>query len=260
VERTDGVPLFVEEYTRAVIDSRAIERTDDDLALSNKLSEPLVPSSIHDSLMERLDRLGPAKRVAQIASVFGRQFTYDGILNVLPGKGELLKHALQALESAGIVYRIEEPQATLFTFKHAMIQDAAYSSLLKEKGANSMRGSHRGCFRKPPLEKVASRPYSAITMRVLATFRKRSRPGFRRVNPRSADRPTKEAVAHLREGLSLIPKLPASPQRYEAEIALQIQHWRWRTLPTRDGPIRTSTDPIVAHSNFARAMAPFARR
>src|SRR6185295_5653308 len=68
VERTDGIPLFVEEYTRAVIDSRAIERTDDDLAL--KLSEPLVPSSIHDSLTERLDRLGPAKRVAQIASVF----------------------------------------------------------------------------------------------------------------------------------------------------------------------------------------------
>ena len=58
--------------------------------------------------MERLDRLGPAKRVAQIASVFGRQFTYDGIFNVLPGKGETLKHALQALESAGIVYRIED--------------------------------------------------------------------------------------------------------------------------------------------------------
>jgi predicted ATPase len=133
VERTDGIPLFVEEYTRAVIDSRAIERTDDDLALSNKLSEPLVPSSIHDSLMERLDRLGPAKRVAQIASVFGRQFTYDGILNVLPGKGELLKHALQALESAGIVYRIEEPQGAFFRFKPAMIQDAAYSSLLKEE-------------------------------------------------------------------------------------------------------------------------------
>ena len=79
-------------------------------ALSEKLPKPLVPSSIHNSLMERLDRLGPAKRVAQIASVFGRQFTYEGILNVLPGRGQTLKHALQALESAGIVYRIEESQ------------------------------------------------------------------------------------------------------------------------------------------------------
>ena len=77
VERTDGVPLFVEEFTRAVIDSRAVGRDADALALSERLPKPLVPSSIHDSLMERLDRLGPAKRVAQIASVFGRQFTHD---------------------------------------------------------------------------------------------------------------------------------------------------------------------------------------
>ena len=221
VERTDGVPLFVEEYTRAVIDSRAIERADDDPALSNKLSEPLVPSSIHDSLMERLDRLGPAKRVAQIASVFGRQFTYDGIFNVLPGKGELLKHALQALESAGIVYRIEEPQGAFFTFKHAMIQDAAYSSLLKEE----RRELHarvaswllqEAAIRESSQPAVLGYHYARAgnIPEAIEAWLQAGKSALRR----SA---TKEAVAHLREGLSLIPRLPASPQRYEAEIALQ---------------------------------------
>ena len=132
VERTDGVPLFVEEFTRAVIDARAVDRDTGGLALGERLPKPLVPSSIHNSLMERLDRLGPAKRVAQVASVFGRQFNYEGIANVLRGTDETLKRALQALESAEIVYRIEGSQGTTFTFKHAMIQEAAYSSLLLE--------------------------------------------------------------------------------------------------------------------------------
>ncbi len=219
VERTDGVPLFVEEYTRAVIDSGAIERTDEDLAL--KLSEPLVPSSIHDSLMERLDRLGPAKRVAQIASVFGRQFTYDGILNMLPGRGEVLTHAMQALESAGIVYRIEEPQADLFTFKHAMIQDAAYSSLLKEERRELHARVASWLLQETTIEE-SSQPallgYHYARAGNIAEAIEAWLQAGKSALRRSA---TKEAVAHLREGLSLIPKLPASPQRYETEIALQ---------------------------------------
>src|SRR6185312_11757884 len=122
VERTDGVPLFIEEVTRSVVDSGAVPSTADSLAPSGKLLDPLVPASVHDSLMERLDRLGPAKRVAQIAAVFGRQFNYKGISSILPGKAETLEHALRALEHAGIVYRIKEAQGTLFAFRHAMIQ------------------------------------------------------------------------------------------------------------------------------------------
>jgi class 3 adenylate cyclase/predicted ATPase/DNA-binding NarL/FixJ family response regulator len=219
VERTDGVPLFVEEYTRAMIDSGAIARSDDDLA--PKLSEPLVPSSIHDSLMERLDRLGPAKRVAQIASVFGRQFTYDGILNMLPGRGEMLTHALQALESAGIVHRLEAPQADLFTFKHAMIQDAAYSSLLKEERREFHARAASWLLQEATIEEnsqpaVLGYHYARAgnIPEAIEAWLQAGKSALRR----SA---TKEAVAHLREGLSLIPRLPASPQRYETEIALQ---------------------------------------
>jgi len=221
VERTDGVPLFVEEFTRAVIDSRAVERETDGLALGERLPKPLVPSSIHDSLMERLDRLGPAKRVAQIASVFGRQFNYEGIFNVLPRKDETLKRALQALESAGIVYRVEESQSATFTFKHAMIQEAAYSSLLLEE----RRELHarvaswllqEAAIRESSQPAVLGYHYARAgnIPEAIEAWLQAGKSALRR----SA---TKEAVAHLREGLSLIPRLPASPQRFETEIALQ---------------------------------------
>ena len=221
VERTDGVPLFVEEFTRAVIDARAVERDTGGLTLGERLPKPLVPSSIHDSLMERLDRLGPAKRVAQIASVFGRQFNYEGIFNVLRGKDETLKRALQALESAEIVYRIEESQGAIFTFKHAMIQEAAYSSLLLEE----RRELHarvatwmlqEAAIRESSQPAVLGYHYARAgnIPEAIEAWLQAGKSALRR----SA---TKEAVAHLREGLSLIPRLPASPQRFETEIALQ---------------------------------------
>ncbi|WP_065753222.1 adenylate/guanylate cyclase domain-containing protein [Bradyrhizobium paxllaeri] len=221
VERTDGVPLFVEEFTRAVIDSSTVANAADGLALGEKLPKPLVPSSIHDSLMERLDRLGPAKRVAQIASVFGRQFTYDGIFNVLPGKGETLRRALQALASAGVVYRIEESQGTVFTFKHAMIQEVAYSSLLKEE-RRELHARVASWLLQEAAIGESSQPAvlgyhyarAGNIPEAIEAWLQAGKSALRR----SA---TKEAVAHLREGLSLIPKLPASARRFEAEIALQ---------------------------------------
>ena len=190
VERTDGVPLFVEEYTRAVIDSGAIERDRRRSGVGERLSKPLVPSSIHDSLMERLDRLGPAKRVAQIASVFGRQFNYEGILNMLPGQGKLLKHALEALESAE--HRVSD-RGTARRPVHVQARDDPGSGLFfaaagGQARAPCARGVVAAC-RRLRSGRAASLPCSAITMRARATFRRRSRHGFRRANPRSAVRP-----------------------------------------------------------------------
>jgi class 3 adenylate cyclase/predicted ATPase/DNA-binding transcriptional ArsR family regulator len=221
VERTDGVPLFVEELTRAVVDSGAVPPAAEGLVPSGKVPEPLVPASIHDSLMERLDRLGSAKRVAQIASVFGRRFNYEGIFGVLPGKGETLKHALQALEKAGIVYRSEESQGAFFTFQHAMIQEVAYSSLLKEE-RRELHARVASWLLQEDAIGESSQPAvlgyhytrAGHIPEAIEAWLQAGKSALRR----SA---TKEAVAHLREGLSLIPKMPASPQRFEAEIALQ---------------------------------------
>jgi class 3 adenylate cyclase/predicted ATPase/DNA-binding transcriptional ArsR family regulator len=220
VERTDGVPLFVEEFTRAVVDSGAVPLAAESPVPSGKLPD-LVPASIQDSLMERLDRLGPAKRVAQIASVFGRRFNYEGIFGVLPGKGQTLKSALRALERAGIVYRSEESQGTVFTFKHAMIQEVAYSSLLKEE-RRELHARVASWLLQEAAIGESSQPAvlgyhyarAGNIPEAIEAWLQAGKSALRR----SA---TKEAVAHLREGLSLIPKLPASPRRFEAEIALQ---------------------------------------
>jgi class 3 adenylate cyclase/predicted ATPase len=221
VERTDGVPLFIEEFTRSVVDSGAVEPAADGLAPSGKLPEPLVPASVHDSLMERLDRLGAAKRVAQIASVFGRQFNYKGISNILPGKGETLEHALQALERAGIIYHIKEARGVLFAFKHVMIQEAAYSSLLKEERRELHARAASWLVQEAPAGEssdpaVLGYHYARAgnIPEAVEAWLQAGKSALRR----SA---TKEAVAHLREGLSLISKLPASRRRDEAEMALQ---------------------------------------
>jgi predicted ATPase len=122
VARTGGVPLFIEELTRAVLER-------DDL----KLAHYEIPATLHDSLMARLDRLGPAKEVLQIAAVIGREFSYDLLHAVHPIAEEDLKRALSTLTDAELIYvRGMAPDAT-YQFKHALIRDAAYYALLKSR-------------------------------------------------------------------------------------------------------------------------------
>jgi predicted ATPase len=122
VERTGGVPLFVEELTRAVLESG-----------DAKLTGREIPATLHDSLMARLDRLGPAKEVAQVAAVIGREFSYELLHAVhLIGEDDL-QRALRSLTDAELLYvRGIAPDAT-YQFKHALIQDAAYEALLKSR-------------------------------------------------------------------------------------------------------------------------------
>jgi class 3 adenylate cyclase/tetratricopeptide (TPR) repeat protein len=120
VERTGGVPLFVEELTRAVLESG-----------DSKLTE--IPATLHDSLMARLDRLGPAKEVAQVAAVIGREFSYELLHAVQLIGEEDLQRALRSLTDAELLYvRGIAPDAT-YQFKHALIQEAAYEALLKSR-------------------------------------------------------------------------------------------------------------------------------
>lgn len=220
VERTDGIPLFVEEVTRAVMDSGKVSHSGDDVVLRDELPIPMVPATIHDSLMERLDRLGPAKRVAQVASVFGRSFEYRSISSLLSDSPDSLRHAIETLERAGIVYRVNELQRTLFAFKHAMIQEAAYASLLKEerrelhaRAAAWLAQQVVGESDEPAVLGYHYARAGAIPEAIDAWLR-----AGKSALRRSA---TREAVAHLREGISLLQKMPLSRRRYEAEIALQ---------------------------------------
>src|SRR5262249_8408613 len=128
---TDGVPLFVEELTKAILESAQLTAVDGHYELVGSGSTFAIPATLHDSLMARLDRLVTAKGVAQYAAVLGRHFAYDLLHAVSQVDEVMLQHELRRLVEAEIVYQRGLPPQTTYVFKHALIQDAAYTSLLK---------------------------------------------------------------------------------------------------------------------------------
>ncbi len=127
IKRTDGIPLFVEELTRAVAEFGT------GCGTTGEVVEAAIPSSLHDSLMERLDRLGSAKELAQAGSVIGREFTEDQVARLGGIAPALASAGLAALQQAGLVFRQTDGASTRFSFKHALVQDAAYQSLLQAR-------------------------------------------------------------------------------------------------------------------------------
>ncbi|MFL5350095.1 MAG: TOMM system kinase/cyclase fusion protein [Hyalangium sp.] len=126
VERTDGVPLFVEELTRMVVESVAQRQ-----GASRQLGSVEIPSTLRDSLMARLDRLGPAKATAQLASALGREFTYEVLKAASVSDEETLKKDLEALVAADLIHRRRGARGAGYVFKHALIRDTAYEAMLK---------------------------------------------------------------------------------------------------------------------------------
>ena len=133
LERTDGVPLFVEELTKAVIESGALIETGDGYTVTGTLPARAIPMTLRASLLARLDRLGfTAREVAQIGAALGRRFSHDLIAAVAALPGAELDDALTRLASAGLISRRGSPPDAEYTFKHALVQDAAYATLLRE--------------------------------------------------------------------------------------------------------------------------------
>jgi class 3 adenylate cyclase len=133
VSHTDGVPLFVEELTKSVIESGLLLEADGQYTLHAPLPPLAIPTSLRDSLLARLDRLAPVKEIAQIGACIGREFSYELLAGVSTLSNEQLEQALGKLVEAGLVYRRGTPPDATYTFKHALVQDAAYDSLLKSK-------------------------------------------------------------------------------------------------------------------------------
>jgi predicted ATPase len=131
VTRTDGVPLFVEELTRSVIESGILQETDGRYELCEALSSLSIPTTLHDSLMARLDRLGTAKGMAQWGAALGRRFSYTLLQASSQRDEEALQHDLKLLVDAELLYQRGAPPHATYQFKHALIQEAAYESLLR---------------------------------------------------------------------------------------------------------------------------------
>ncbi|MDJ0740542.1 MAG: AAA family ATPase, partial [Gammaproteobacteria bacterium] len=133
LRKTDGVPLFVEELTKTILDSAALEEQTDHYRLAGPLPSLTIPDTLRDSLMARLDRLSPVKEVAQTAAAIGREFEYRFLQALSTESDESLQQALLQLQDAGMVFRRRVAPEPTYAFKHALVQDTAYQSLLSRK-------------------------------------------------------------------------------------------------------------------------------
>lgn len=131
--RTEGVPLFTEELTKAVLESGLLGQDGDRYVLDAPLPPLAIPATLHDSLMARLDRLSPVKEVAQIGACIGREFDHALLAAVVPLPDSDLAAALERLVAAELVFRRGTPPAATYMFKHALVRDAAYQSLLRKR-------------------------------------------------------------------------------------------------------------------------------
>ena len=132
IEKTDGVPLFVEELTKTVLESGLLEEQADAYVLTGPLPALAIPSTLNDSLMARLDRLGPIKDVAQTAAAIGREFSYELLAAVSSLDDSALQSALEELLRAELVFPHGRTRQS-YIFKHALVQDAAYGSMLRKR-------------------------------------------------------------------------------------------------------------------------------
>jgi class 3 adenylate cyclase len=131
IEKTDGIPLFVEELTKTVLESGVLEETPGGYTLRGPLPPLAIPATLHDSLMARLDRLSPVKDVAQMAAAIGREFSYELLAAIVPMVEAELQKALTLLVAANIIFGRGTPPNAIYSFKHALVQDVAYEAALR---------------------------------------------------------------------------------------------------------------------------------
>ena len=223
VERTDGVPLFVEELTKAVLESAAQGDRIAAVLSTTSLGGLSVPATLHASLMARLDRLGPsAKEIAQIGTVLGREFTYELIEPVAQRPERELQAALDQLGDAGLLFcRGTAPHAS-YLFKHALVQDAAYSTLLRGR-RQELHARVAAALEQHFSDLVERQPELLAHHLTAAGDTERAVEQWLKAGRHAAGQSAYvEAIAHLHRGLDLLHSLPESPARAGREIELQL--------------------------------------
>jgi predicted ATPase len=221
VAKTDGVPLFVEELTKTVLES--VESVESIGSHDRTSFQAIaIPATLHDSLMARLDRLGTVKEVAQLGATIGREFSYELLQAVSPLDEVTLQHGLKQLVEAELVYqRGLLPQAH-YLFKHALIQDTAYQSLLKSTRQQSHRQIAQVLEGRFP-ETVATQPELLAQHYTEASLIAPAIPYWHKAGQRAIQRSAYvEAINHLTKGLELLKTLPDTPERAQQELTLHL--------------------------------------
>src|SRR5580693_7008932 len=244
VAKADGVPLYVEELTKAILGSGVLEVRGDAYVLNGSLTHLHIPETLQDSLMARLDRAPRLREVAQLGSVLGREFAYDMISALAGIEEEMLQSGLGQLVVDELLYQRGRPPRSRYLFKHALIQDAAYQSLLKrtrqqyhERVAKLLEDRFPDLASTQP-ELVAHHYTEANCPAQAIAY-------WLRAGAAAASRSANlEAIDQFRRGLALVEALPDMPERAERELDLQMAL----------GPARYATK-TASHPDFGRTYA-----
>jgi len=219
VERADGVPLFVEELTKAVLESAEGEVT----LAAGPSPAPSIPASLHASLIARLDRLGPlAKEVGQIGAVIGREFGYDLIDAVTEKPAPELRSGLDRLAEAGLLFCRGVAPHSSYVFKHALVQDAAYGTLLRAR-RQELHARTAAVLERDFSDLIERQPELLAHHLTAAGDTERAVEQWLKAGRHAAARTTHlEAIGHFDRGLAVLASLPEGPARDMREIELQL--------------------------------------
>ncbi len=221
--RTDGVPLFVEELTKSILESGELTEAGDHYEYGGAARAVTIPATLRDSLMARLDRFMPVKEIAQIGAAIGREFSYELITAVAPMPQAQIDDALLQLSASGLAFRRGTPPDAVYTFKHALVQDAAYDSLLKRRRQELHGKIARVIEARFPTIKTTEPEVLAhhLTAAGLAAA---AIPLWQAAGELALKRMAlTEAIAHLNQGLELVSTLPQSSGRDVNELELRTR-------------------------------------
>jgi predicted ATPase len=221
VAQTDGVPLFVEELTKMVLESGLLQERPERYELAGPLPPLAIPNTLHDSLMARLDRLATVKGLAQLGATLGREFSYDLLQAVSPWDEATLQRGLQQLVAAEFLYQQGLPPQATYRFKHALIQDAAYQSLLRSTRQQYHQRTAQALEAHFP-ETAETQPEWLAHHYTQAGLSAQAIPYWQRAGQRALQRSAYvEAIGHLSKGLEVLTTLPDTSERSQQELVLQ---------------------------------------
>jgi class 3 adenylate cyclase/DNA-binding response OmpR family regulator/predicted ATPase len=222
VSKSDGVPLFAEELTKTVLESGLLQDADDRYVAVGPLPALAVPTTLLGSLTARLDKLGEIREIAQIGTAIGREFSYRLLAAITPVSSSTLQTALAHLAASELIFVRGEPPDSTYIFKHALVQDAAYATMVRSK-CQQLHSRIADALTQGFPETVETQPelvahhlaQAGLTERAIEYFRKAAR----RAIERSANA---EAIGHLTRALEMLESLPESPERERLALGLEV--------------------------------------
>jgi class 3 adenylate cyclase/predicted ATPase len=218
--KTDGVPLFVEELTKMVLESGLLQEWEDRYVLTRPLPPLAIPATLHDSLMARLDRLTAVKALAQLGATLGREFSYELLRAVSPWDEDTIQRGLHQLVAAEFLYQRGLPPLATYVFKHALIQEAAYQSLLRSTRQQYHQRIARVLAAQFP-EIAETQPELVAHHYTEAGQVAQAIPSWQQAGERALARSAyREAANHLATALTLLPALPETRERSQQELTV----------------------------------------